>query len=85
MDWAKTTAWGYKKHLSFGIWCDLYKGFYGTFNNLFFNVGNTLAKSISTVHNRPNDCLSYDANNTFSVKKKYAELLAAGWDVLWNT
>ena len=24
MDWAKTTARGYKKHLSFGIWCDLY-------------------------------------------------------------
>ena len=29
MDWAKTTAWGYKTHLSFGIWCDLYKRFYG--------------------------------------------------------
>ena len=24
MDWAKTTARGYKKHLSFGIWCDSY-------------------------------------------------------------
>ena len=24
MDWAKTAARGYKKHLSFGIWCDLY-------------------------------------------------------------
>ena len=23
MDWAKTNARGYKKHLSFGIWCDL--------------------------------------------------------------
>ena len=22
--WAKTTARGYKKHLSFGIWCDFY-------------------------------------------------------------
>ena len=30
MDWAKTTARGYKIHLSFGIWCDLYKRFYGT-------------------------------------------------------
>ena len=30
MDWAKTTAWGYRKHLSFGIWCDLYKRFYGS-------------------------------------------------------
>ena len=24
MDWAKTTTRGYNKHLSFGIWCDLY-------------------------------------------------------------
>ena len=24
MDWAKTTARGYKKHLNFLIWCDLY-------------------------------------------------------------
>ena len=24
MDWAKTTARGYKKHLNFAIWCDLY-------------------------------------------------------------
>ena len=24
MDWAKTTAREDKKHLSFGIWCDLY-------------------------------------------------------------
>ena len=24
MDWAKTTAKGYKKHLSFGICCNLY-------------------------------------------------------------
>ena len=24
MDWAKTTVRGYKKHLNFGIWCDLY-------------------------------------------------------------
>ena len=29
MDWAKTTARGYKKDLSFGIWCDLYQRFYG--------------------------------------------------------
>ena len=29
MDWAKTTARRYKKHLSFGIWCDLYQRFYG--------------------------------------------------------
>ena len=24
VDWAKTTARGYKKHLNCGIWCDLY-------------------------------------------------------------
>ena len=28
MDWAKTTARGDEKHLSFEIWCDLYKRFY---------------------------------------------------------
>ena len=33
MDWAKTTARGDKKHLSFGFWCDLYQRFYG---NVFF-------------------------------------------------
>ena len=30
MDWAKTTSRGYKKHLRFGIWCDLFWRFYGT-------------------------------------------------------
>ena len=30
MDWAKTTAWEYQKHLNFEIWCDLYKRFYGS-------------------------------------------------------
>ena len=30
MDWAKTTARGYKKHLSLGIWCDLHQRFYGS-------------------------------------------------------
>ena len=29
MDWAKTTAKGDKKHLSFGSWCDLYWRFNG--------------------------------------------------------
>ena len=29
MDWAKTTARAYKKHLTLGIWCDLYYRFYG--------------------------------------------------------
>ena len=31
MDWAKTTARGDEKHLSFEIQCDLYKRFYGTY------------------------------------------------------
>ena len=30
MDWANITARRDKKHLSFGIWCDLYKRFYGS-------------------------------------------------------
>ena len=34
MDWAMTTAWGYKKHLSFEISCDLYKRFYSNSINL---------------------------------------------------
>ena len=29
MDWAKTTARGDERHLSFGIWCDLHERFYG--------------------------------------------------------
>ena len=36
MAWAKTTARGCKKHLSFGIWCDLYWMFYG--NGVLFIV-----------------------------------------------
>ena len=35
MNWAKTTARGYKKHLSFGIWCDLYKRFYGSWLDIW--------------------------------------------------
>ena len=34
LDWAKTTARGYKKHLSFGIWCDLCQRFYGISRSL---------------------------------------------------
>ena len=30
MDWVKTTARRDEKYLSFEIWCDLYKGFYGS-------------------------------------------------------
>ena len=36
MDWVKTTARGYKKHLNFGIWCDLSLRFYG---NLTMDCG----------------------------------------------
>ena len=30
MDWAETTARRDKRHLRLGIWCDLYKRFYGS-------------------------------------------------------
>ena len=36
MDWVKTIARWDEKHLSFEIWCDLYKRFYGTF--LVWNI-----------------------------------------------
>ena len=48
MDWEKTTARGYKKHLSFGIWCDLYKRFYGSFNYI---PGYQITTSFCTWHN----------------------------------
>ena len=32
MHWAKTPARGYKKHLNFLIWCDLYWRFYGRYS-----------------------------------------------------
>ena len=38
------------------------------FNNFFVNVGNTLAKSIPTSHKQPNDYISFNANNTFSLE-----------------
>ena len=34
MDWVKITARGDKKHLSLGVWCDLYKWFYGNMNSM---------------------------------------------------
>ena len=36
MDWTKTTARQDEKHLSFGIWCDLYKRFYS--NQCFTSI-----------------------------------------------
>ena len=38
MDWAKTTARGYKKQLKFGIWCDLYWRFYGRYVLVNWNL-----------------------------------------------
>ena len=38
MDGAKTTARLYKKHLNFGIWCDLYKRFYGNTHFIFVHL-----------------------------------------------
>ena len=32
MDWVETTTRQDEKHLSLGIWCDLYARFYGTSN-----------------------------------------------------
>ena len=34
MDWAKTTAKRDEKHLSFVIWCDFYKRFYGIIKSI---------------------------------------------------
>ena len=33
MDWAETAARRDKRHLSFGIWCDLYERFYGRYRH----------------------------------------------------
>ena len=50
MDWAKTTARGYKKHFSFGIWCDLYQMLYG----------------MSSGHHRPFEILTYTLYNLWA-------------------
>ena len=52
MDWAKTTARWYKKHLSSGIWCDLYWRFYGN-QDSDQTIGNTLIKHIDSESPRP--------------------------------
>ena len=45
MDWAKTTARQYEKHLSFGIWCALYKRFGGKlFKYITFHLKTTPCK-----------------------------------------
>ena len=45
MDWATTTARGYKKYLSFGIWCDLYKRFYGSSLITCSSIGYRLSRA----------------------------------------
>ena len=45
MDWAKTTTKRDQNHLSFGIWCDLYHRFYGTYIHLIYLVHD---RSLST-------------------------------------
>ena len=60
------------------------------FNNFFVNVGNTLAKSIPTSHKYPNDYISYNASDTFSLEpvteNEICKIIgtfkdsAAGWD-----
>ena len=56
------------------------------FNNFFVNVGNTLAKPIPTSHKHPNDYISYNASNTFSLEPvtemKYVKSLAPSKIVL---
>ena len=47
MDWAKTTARGDEKHLSFEIWCDLYKRFYGRLIMVSYSSSFSNALSVS--------------------------------------
>ena len=47
MDWAKTTARGDEKHLSFEIWCDLYKRFYGRLLMVSYSSSFSNALSVS--------------------------------------
>ena len=35
MNWVKTIARGYNKHLIVGIWCDLYQRFYDTLYSMY--------------------------------------------------
>ena len=60
------------------------------FNNFFVSVDNTLAKFIPTSHKHPNDYISYNASNTFSLElvteNETCKIIgtfkdsAAGWD-----
>ena len=46
MDWAKTTAQGGEKHLSWEILCDLYKRFYGIlYNNIILPAGYLVSRN----------------------------------------
>ena len=50
MDWVKTTARRDEKYLSFEIWCDLYKGFYGKYKTLLlFIVGEFQLSTVNSL------------------------------------
>ena len=75
MDWAKTTAWGYKKHLSFGIWCNLYKRFYGT---MAAGVLATQQARVSAAQSSRN--ISVPAPEGFIRTRLQWQLLPQPWD-----
>ena len=68
MNSANTTARGYKKNLSFGIWCDLYKRFYS--NKKKFESEELILQS--PIMNAPIDsevrmkCAEHDQKSTMS-------------------
>ena len=53
MDWAKKTARRDKKHLSFGIWCDLYKRFYRVVHLFKTTTKRISASSLCAWNNLP--------------------------------
>ena len=62
VDWAKTTPRGYKKHLSFGIWCDLYMRFYGkliSLENCQLGFTSVAVESWNDHHLMISSCFSY--------------------------
>ena len=62
MDWAKTTARWYKKHLSFVIWCDLYKMFYGN------NISSLWSGSLGYLCNiRVEPTTNCNSNETYAI------------------
>ena len=71
MDWAKTTARRDEKHLSFGIWCDLYQRFYGSKQGGYRNrkwkhpVGVYRKDNTRIVLGLPDTVISQEINNKY--------------------